>query len=120
MTSAEHETAMELSEQHIPLDHETRASQLPSGGCMGGGGDCDIDKWIEMTRGCKYLPENDLHQLCDLVLEHLVEENNVQPIASPVTVCGDIHGQYYDLQELFKCGGPPSETNYVVNSHVFF
>lgn len=79
----------------------------------GAGGDVDLDKWIEMTRDCKYLPENYLKQLCDIVLEYLIEESNVQPVSTPVTVCGDIHGQYYDLQELFRTGGHPSETNYI-------
>jgi Calcineurin-like phosphoesterase len=45
--------------------------------------------------------------------EILREESNVQPVSSPVTVCGDIHGQFYDLKELFRIGGPCPETNYL-------
>ena len=45
--------------------------------------------------------------------EILVEESNVQPVNSPVTVCGDIHGQFHDLMKLFDTGGDVPGTNYI-------
>ncbi|KAI3361913.1 hypothetical protein L3Q82_012183, partial [Scortum barcoo] len=73
----------------------------------------DLDKYVEIARHCKYLPENDLKRLCDYVCDLLLEESNVQPVSTPVTVCGDIHGQFYDLCELFRTGGQVPDTNYV-------
>jgi len=73
----------------------------------------ELDRWIELVRECKYLPEEDLKRLCIMVREILLEESNIQPVNSPVTVCGDIHGQFYDLLELFRTGGELPNTNYI-------
>jgi len=51
--------------------------------------------------------------LCEMVKELLIEESNVQPVSSPVTVCGDIHGQFHDLIKLFQNGGEVENTNYI-------
>jgi len=51
--------------------------------------------------------------LCDKAKEILIQESNVQAVPAPVTICGDIHGQFHDLLELFKIGGQPPETNYL-------
>ncbi|EGR33480.1 protein phosphatase 2 catalytic alpha isoform, putative [Ichthyophthirius multifiliis] len=45
--------------------------------------------------------------------EILILEQNLQSVQAPVMVCGDIHGQFYDLLELFKIGGLAPETNYL-------
>eukprot|EP01128_Nolandella_sp_AFSM9_P011296 TRINITY_DN7_c8_g1_i1.p1 TRINITY_DN7_c8_g1~~TRINITY_DN7_c8_g1_i1.p1 ORF type:complete len:324 (+),score=58.48 TRINITY_DN7_c8_g1_i1:48-974(+) len=73
----------------------------------------EMDAWLETAKQCKFLQEADLKKLCEYVKELLLEESNVQPVASPVTICGDIHGQFYDLQELFKTGGEVPDTNYI-------
>jgi len=73
----------------------------------------NLDAWIEMLKQCKYLPEQDVKTLCEMVKELLIEESNVQPVQTPVTICGDIHGQFYDLLELFKNGGEVGDINYV-------
>jgi len=71
------------------------------------------DEWVNTLTHCRYLPEPDLKKLCEIVKDMLVAESNVQPVSSPVTICGDIHGQFYDMIELFRTGGNPPETNYI-------
>jgi serine/threonine-protein phosphatase 6 catalytic subunit len=51
--------------------------------------------------------------LCDMVHNILLEETNIQPVSSPVTICGDIHGQFWDLIELLRKGGEVPETSYI-------
>jgi serine/threonine-protein phosphatase 2A catalytic subunit len=62
---------------------------------------------------CKPIPESEVKILCEKAKEILLAESNVSVVKAPVTVCGDIHGQFHDLMELFKSGGKPPDTNYL-------
>lgn len=59
------------------------------------------------------LNQNDYY-ICSLqAKEILTKESNVQEVRCPVTVCGDVHGQFHDLMELFRIGGKSPDTNYL-------
>lgn len=73
----------------------------------------NLDKQIEQLRRCEYIKETEVKALCSKAREILVEEANIQHVDTPVTVCGDIHGQFYDLIELFKVGNDVPETSYL-------
>ena len=71
------------------------------------------DKWLEQLKELKCLTEEELKQLCEKAKEIFIEESNVQNVSAPVIICGDIHGQIYDLIELFKKGGEIPNSRYV-------
>lgn len=73
----------------------------------------NLDEQIERLKRCEYLKESEVKALCDKAREILIDESNVQKVDAPVTICGDIHGQFYDLIELFKVGGECPYTNYL-------
>ena len=79
-----------------------------------------LDKWIETLQSGRCISENDLKRLCNMVKLLLIEESNVQQVRAPVTICGDIHGQFYDLLELFRKGGPVPTTNYIFMVRLLF
>ena len=43
----------------------------------------DLNKMLDICRRCKYLPENELKQLCERICDILISESNVQPVRSP-------------------------------------
>lgn len=76
-------------------------------------GKTDADRWLSLVKEGNLLPERDLRKLCELVKEILLEESNIVAVNAPVTVCGDIHGQFHDLLELFERGGQIPDSSYV-------
>ncbi|CAD8176056.1 unnamed protein product [Paramecium octaurelia] len=72
-----------------------------------------IDKFLEQAYQGELLNENAIKFICLTLKEIFSKEPNVKKIPTPVTIVGDVHGQLYDVQELFKVGGKPPFTNYL-------
>ena len=73
----------------------------------------DVDEAIATLKKCELISEQVVRALCEKAKEILMEEANVHQVALPATVVGDIHGQFYDLLELFDVGGQIPTVNYV-------
>ncbi|CCC72168.1 hypothetical protein NCAS_0J01890 [Naumovozyma castellii] len=89
---------------HIPTDDEVFDSKtgLPS------------HKFLKehfMKEG--RLTEEQLTKILMMATDCLFEEPNVLEVPAPVTVCGDVHGQFFDLLKLFEVGGDPENTSYL-------
>ena len=59
------------------------------------------------------LAEADIKFLITKTKKILISQPIFLELESPITVCGDIHGQYPDLLKLFELGGFPPDKNYI-------
>jgi serine/threonine-protein phosphatase PP1 catalytic subunit len=83
--------------------------------------DVDVDKILEKlldVRGSKpgkqvNLSENEIKGLIAKSRDIFINQPMLLELEAPIKVCGDIHGQYYDLLRLFEYGGFPPESNYL-------
>jgi len=81
----------------------------------------DVDHIIEKlleVRGNKpgkrvNLSEAEIRGLCNKSREIFISQPILLELEAPIKICGDIHGQYYDLLRLFEYGGFPPEANYL-------
>ena len=93
-----------LPPPHLPLPH---AKLFPKKG---------VPDWKvlrdHLTREGK-LEKADLLELINLFQAQIKSEPNILKIQDPVTVVGDIHGQFYDLLKLLEVGGSPETTKYL-------
>ena len=72
-----------------------------------------IDRTISLLKQGKHVTEDAVYALCLKSQELLMTEANVTHVDTPVTICGDIHGQLHDLLTLFDKSGGVEKTRYV-------
>lgn len=73
----------------------------------------ELEGHIDRIFNNEPISEQAIVKLCDKAKEILVAEPNVLAVSAPVTVVGDIHGQLYDLKELFRIAGTAPNTNFL-------
>jgi len=73
----------------------------------------DLDECIARLYKKELLADSVIEAICAKTKELLMKESNVVHIQAPVTVVGDIHGQFFDMLEIFKIGGFCPDTNYL-------
>lgn len=66
-----------------------------------------LDNLLLKLFKCQLPSEDDILSLIAMAKESFMKLPNVVGVNSPVVVCGDIHGQFHDLLELFKVTGLP-------------
>ncbi|KAI6206581.1 Serine/threonine-protein phosphatase [Aphelenchoides besseyi] len=76
-----------------------------------------ISRLLEV-RGAKpgknvQLTESEIKGLCFKSREIFMSQPILLELEAPLKICGDVHGQYYDLLRLFEYGGFPPESNYL-------
>ncbi|OQR91197.1 hypothetical protein THRCLA_09075 [Thraustotheca clavata] len=59
------------------------------------------------------LLESEIRALCLHSREIFLSQPILVELEAPIKICGDIHGQYYDLLRLFEYGGFPPDANYL-------
>lgn len=73
----------------------------------------DLDAVLKHIEAGQHLDEKCAVMLLQKIKEVLYEEPNLLVLHAPITICGDIHGQLYDLFEIFAQGGDPANTVYL-------
>lgn len=59
------------------------------------------------------LSEADALEMINRAAAILRKEPNLMRLTDPITVCGDIHGQFFDLLKLLEIGGDPKDQQYL-------
>lgn len=73
----------------------------------------DIDTQIQLIKAGITPSEPSFKLLCSQAQTLLGAEDTLIEVQAPVTIVGDLHGQFNDLLNILELGGCPSTQNYV-------
>lgn len=108
---------MDLKPKHDTKERVVKDVPPPVGGYLEDfwpeDGAIDLEKLKAHLVGEGRLSKPDAARLVSTATQVFKKEPNLLDVPQPVTVCGDVHGQFYDLMKLFEVGGDPKTTQYL-------
>ncbi|XP_067937626.1 serine/threonine-protein phosphatase 2B catalytic subunit 2-like [Watersipora subatra] len=96
--------------KHVPYPP---AKKLESSDIYSQNGQIDVDLLKQHFCAEGRLTEECAMKIIEQCSALLRKESTMLEIEAPLTVCGDVHGQFHDLVKLFEVGGSPSTTKYL-------
>jgi diadenosine tetraphosphatase ApaH/serine/threonine PP2A family protein phosphatase len=78
----------------------------------------DLDEICRIIEDGGCPPVTEIISIVNKCKELFIMEDNVLELSDPVTICGDIHGQLYDLFELFDCAGSSDQVFLFLGDYV--
>lgn len=72
--------------------------------------------WNEVNHHLFYqraIPKQILLQIVGEAKAFFSKEPNMIYLEEPLNIVGDIHGQFYDIKEIFRIGGVPGQNKYL-------
>ena len=83
--------------------------------------ECNVDEILVKLLAAKSLKtqkqinllENEVKWLAVKAKDIVIEQPIFLELESPLNVCGDVHGQFYDLIKIFDIAGTPPDCNYL-------
>lgn len=72
-----------------------------------------LELFIENIINSQVVNQDDFAQVLSISEDIFFSEGTLLFLDSPITICGDVHGQLYDVFKLFDLGGKPNDTKYL-------
>jgi serine/threonine-protein phosphatase PP1 catalytic subunit len=84
----------------MQLNVDSVITRLVNGGCGRPGELVDLEEW-------------EISTLCVQARVVMMQQSMLLELATPIKICGDIHGQFHDLIRIFEVAGFPPDVNYL-------
>ena len=107
------ELGMEANETQVHVLYHPRTNKLSWGDAVGADGELDLDVIFKHFEHEGAISDSFAKKLVKKATRHFQAQPTMIEVAGPITVVGDIHGQFFDLRNIFEAGGALGDRKYL-------